>query len=91
MAKRKLCKSIFIGSVIGGLVAMADPKVRHYTKEKLSDLSKSSFQMVKNPSQTIHKVRTTFNQVNNRVLDGADRAIKTLEMIEQSLQELSKK
>lgn len=91
MPKRKLCVSILIGSLVGGLIAMTDPKVRKYTKEKVSDLSTKSAQFIKNPSDTIQKVITTFDEVTETLEKGTNRVVETLETVDQSLQKFTDK
>ncbi|HLS36506.1 MAG TPA: YtxH domain-containing protein [Bacillota bacterium] len=91
MGKRKLCAGIVIGSIIGGLVTMADPRVRAYTKKKITTIKTKSAEIIKNPSETVHKVRTSFDQLNEKLTKGTERAIYTLETVEKSLQKLSKK
>lgn len=91
MAKRKLCAGIVIGSIVGGLIALADPKVRRYAKEKAWDLRSKTVQVIKNPSETTERIKNTFNQFNEKITNSAEWAIQTLETIEESINTLSKK
>jgi len=91
MAKRKLCAGIVIGSIVGGLIVMTDPKVRRYAKEKACDLRSKTVQVIKNPSETTERIKNTFNQFNERITNSAEWAIQTLETIEESIDTLSKK
>lgn len=90
MGKRKLCASILIGSIVGGIVAMTDPRVRRYTKEKVTCLSEKTVKVIKNPSETTERIKTTFNQMNDQIAKGTKWALHTLESIESTLNTLTK-
>lgn len=86
-----MCSGILIGAILGGLIAMADPRVRRYTKEKASCLSEKTVDLIKNPTKTTKKIRTSFDQISEQITKGTKWAVDTLETIEGSLDSLSKK
>jgi len=75
MARRKLFAGIIIGSIVGGLVVMTDPKVRRYAKDKACDLYS----------------KANYDQVSQGLKSGAEWTIETLQSIEDNIQPLLKK
>lgn len=91
MGKRKLCTSMLVGAVIGGLIALRHPEVRRYTKRKLSDAKAKTGDLIKNPSEAVYHTRVAFDQFSHQFTSGAESAINALEQIEETLEKVSKK
>lgn len=91
MGKRKLCTSMLVGAVIGGLFALRHPEVRGYTKRKLSKAKSTTGYLFKNPSEAVRNTRIAFDKFNDQFSSGAESAINALEQVEQTLNKVSNK
>ncbi|HLQ71586.1 MAG TPA: YtxH domain-containing protein [Bacillota bacterium] len=91
MGKNKLFVGIVVGAVIGGLVTLTDKSTRDYTKGKLQYVSNKSREAIQNPSDVIRSAKTSFDQFNDTLQNGANNAINALEQVENTMERLSKK
>lgn len=91
MGKRKLFIGMAAGAIAGGLAALLDKETRVYTKNKLSQAKEKSGQLVKNPSETVRDMRLAFDQLSQNVTVNIQKAVNTLDQVEQSLDKVSKK
>ena len=89
MGKRKLFIGIIVGAIAGGLTSLFDQETRDYTKDKLGQVKEKSGQIVRNPSQAVRDVRFTFDRMNNNVTENIQKAINTLEQVEDSLDKVT--
>jgi len=89
MGKRKLFIGIIVGAIAGGLTSLFDQETRDYTKDKLGQVKEKSGQIVRNPSQAVRDARFTFDRVNNSVTENIQKAINTLEQVEDSLDKVT--
>lgn len=87
MGKRKFCRGIMIGAVVGGLVAMRHPEVRSYMKQKLSQTT----YLVKHPSKAVRNTRIAVQQFHEQMMSGTENAINALEQVEKTFHDLRKK
>lgn len=85
MGKRKLFIGVVIGAVVGGMSALLDRDTRAYSKHKFNQVKEKSGQIMQHPSQTVRDVRLAFDRVNQQVTGSIQKAINTLEQVEQSL------
>lgn len=90
MGKRTLCTGIFIGAVVGGLVALTNEEARDYAKAKFSLMRAEARYCLSNPSQSIHNFRQSFEQFNQKFTSGADSAVNALEQVENTLDKVLK-
>lgn len=90
MGKRTLCTGIFIGAVVGGLVALTNEEARDYAKVKLSLMRAETRYCLSNPSQSIHNFRQSFEQFNQKFISSADSAVNALEQVETTLDKVLK-
>lgn len=81
MAIKKLCSSIILGAVAGGIYAMTDKEVRVYVKEKISQ----GKNIVQNPQQTIEsaveyveKLKVKYEQESNKIFNKVEQLENTL-------------
>lgn len=91
MGKRKLIMGVIVGAMAGGLATLVDPEARAYTKNKFSEAKATSSNLLKNPSQTISDIRSTFDRVNDAVSGNLQKAINTLSDVEDSLEKVTGK
>lgn len=91
MGKRKLIIGVIVGAVAGGLVSLFDQETRAYTKSKLSQAKAKSSDLMKNPSQTVSDIRSTFDRINESVSGNLQKAINTLNEVEESLDKVTNK
>ena len=82
MGKRTLCTGVIVGAVIGGLVALTNQEARDYARVKLSLMKTEAKYCLSNPSQSVRHFKESFNQFNEKISSGADRAVNALEQIE---------
>lgn len=91
MGKRKLLVSITIGAAVGGVTALFDRETRDYAKEKLTAARSSSSYFMNNPSEAIHNLKNTFDQLNQTFASGTANAINALEQVESTLDKVTNK
>lgn len=91
MGKRKLILGVTAGAVIGGVVALFDRETRDFAKDKLATAKSGSSYVINNPSEAIHNLRNTFDQLNQTLSSGAANAINALEQVETTLDKVTNK
>ncbi|WP_067728698.1 YtxH domain-containing protein [Oceanobacillus damuensis] len=91
MGKRKLLLGITVGAAVGGVTALFDRDTREYAKEKLVSARTSSSYFMNHPSEAIHNLRDTFDQLNQTFANGAENAINALEQVETTLDKVTNK
>jgi gas vesicle protein len=91
MGKRKLLVSITIGAAVGGVTALFDRETRDYAKERLSAARNTSSYFMNNPSEAIHSLKNTFDQLNQTLSSGTANAINALEQVETTLDKVTNK
>lgn len=88
MGKRKLCASIVVGAIVGGLVALTDRSVRNYAKNKVNTTTFHMKYCLKNPAESVHKLRTDVTDCHKVMTSGLESTINALEQIEQTLEKV---
>ncbi|SHH80796.1 YtxH domain-containing protein [Virgibacillus sp. Bac330] len=91
MGKRKLVTGVVLGATAGGLISLLDKETRVYAKEKLASAKSGASYMLKNPSETIHSVRTNFDKLNQAFAKGAENTINALNQAETTLEKVTNK
>ncbi|WP_087975162.1 YtxH domain-containing protein [Oceanobacillus rekensis] len=91
MGKRKLLVSITIGAAVGGVTALFDRQTRDYARERLRAARNTSSYFMNNPSEAIHNLKNTFNQLNQTFASGTTNAINALEQVETTLDKVTNK
>ncbi|MBU5468177.1 YtxH domain-containing protein [Virgibacillus sp. MSJ-26] len=89
MGKRKLIIGVIVGAIAGGLTTLFDSEARAYTKSKLNQAKATTGNLVKNPSQTVGDIRSTVDRINNTVTGSLEKAINTLNDVEESLETIT--
>lgn len=91
MGKNKLCRGIMIGAIVGGIVALFDKDARDYAKGKMTDTSTKTKYFLNHPSEAIHNVRMTVDQLNRDLAKGVESTVNALEQVETTLDKVVKK
>lgn len=91
MEKRKLLFGFVIGAIIGASVTILDKDVRNFTKNRLISAKDKTNHIVKNPSKTVADVRMKLNNISETLSHRAGQAIHTLEKLEQTLDQFTRK
>lgn len=81
MAIKKLCSSVLLGAVAGGIYAMTDREVRSYVKEKFSQ----GKDIVKNPQKTIEGAISLVEKLKNKYELESNKVFNKVEQIENTL------
>lgn len=85
MGRRKLLTGIILGAIVGGLAALTNKEARTYAKTKLQSSKEATKHYLKNPSEAVKNVKTSFDQFNQSFTRSADSTINALEQIEETL------
>ena len=91
MGKRRIILSMTIGAVVGGAVALFDKNTRSYAKGRFDAAKSCSSHFISNPSEAIHSLRNTFDELNQTIASGAENAINALEQVESTLEKVTNK
>lgn len=91
MGKRKLILGITIGAVVGGATALFDRDTRNFAKEKLASAKSGSSYYMNHPSEAIHNLRNSVEQINQTISNGTSNAINALEQVETTLDKVTNK
>lgn len=91
MGRKKLCRGIIIGAIVGGIVALFDKDARDYAKQTAQDTSSKTKYFLKNPSEAIHNVRVTVDQLNQDFVKGVENTVNALEQVENTIDKFTKK
>ncbi|MDC3418170.1 hypothetical protein [Aquibacillus salsiterrae] len=91
MKNKKVVKSMLIGAVVGGIVAMIDRQ----TRTELIDNVKASYSgtkyYIEHPSTAVRRFRQGYDDFANYLSVGVNSTIKMLTQIEETLDALEKK
>lgn len=85
---KKLCASIVVGAIAGGIVALTNQSVRDYTKSKIHETKIQIKNCLENPAESVHKLRTDIIECHNVITSGLDSTVNALEQIEQTLEKV---
>jgi len=91
MGKRKLILGITIGAVVGGATALFDRETRDFAKGKLASVKSGSAYFISHPSEAIHSLRDSVEQINQTITNGTANAINALEQVESTLDKVTNK
>lgn len=91
MGQRKLIIGTIAGALLGALAMQFDKETRAYTKESISKLKDSTNDLISNPAESVHKLRTSFDKLNQTISTGAESAINALDQVETSLDRITNK
>lgn len=91
MGKRKLISGVLIGAVVGGLAALLDRSTREYATTKLHEVKESTSRYTSNPHEAIRDARIAFDKFNQGFSGGAEKAMESLEKLEQTMSKVSQR
>ena len=91
MGKRKLIIGVAAGALLGALAMQFDRETRAFTKESLNSLKEEAANLIGNPSESVHNLRSTFDKFNQNFAAGAENTINALEQVETTLDKLVNK
>lgn len=91
MGQKKLIGGAVAGALLGVLAMQLDKETRTYTKKCLNKLKDNSSVLISNPTETVQKVRHSFDKLNQNISVGAENTISALEQVETTLDRLMKK
>ncbi|GGD04670.1 hypothetical protein GCM10007216_39110 [Thalassobacillus devorans] len=89
MNEHKFWKGVMIGAVIGGAVTLLDKETREYVFSSTKRAGVSVKSYTSNPSEAIRELRLKYNQLTNRVADGAKDILEVLNKVEELLDKVS--
>ncbi|WP_085505487.1 hypothetical protein [Thalassobacillus devorans] len=89
MKEHKFWKGVMIGAVIGGAVTLLDKETREYVFNSTKQAGVSAKSYTSNPSEAIRELRLKYNQLTNRVADGAKDILEVLNKVEELLDKVS--
>ncbi|GGN54002.1 MULTISPECIES: YtxH domain-containing protein [Oceanobacillus] len=91
MGQKKLIAGVVAGALLGALAMQFDKDARNYTKTCLNKLKDNSGDLLSNPTETVHKLRDSFDKLNANISVGAENTINALEQVESTLDRLVSK
>lgn len=89
MEEHKFWKGVVIGAVIGGAVTLLDKDTRNYVWGSTKQAGRSAKSYSSNPSEAIRQLRLQYNQLTNRLADGAKDILEVLNKVEELLDKVS--
>jgi gas vesicle protein len=91
MGKRKLIVGAVAGALAGVLAMQLDKETRAYTKDCLNKVKDNSSELISNPTESVQKLRDSFDKLNQNIALGAENTINALEQVETTLDRLANK
>lgn len=81
---------VIAGACIGALVSLFNKDARHYGKSLLDETNVRLSGYVRNPEETVQKVKQSVTSFNEIVSENTDSALHALNQIEQTVNKFTK-